>query len=124
MGKAIILVLDSFGLGATDDADRYGDTGANTLTSIARHCRRAFEAGERPQPLTLPNLSRLGLMHAAELASGAWPDGPVAGDIVGAWGCAAERSSGKDTPSGHWEIAGVAGAHKGLWAVAREGSRD
>ncbi|MEL6200524.1 MAG: phosphopentomutase [Pseudomonadota bacterium] len=107
MGKAIILVLDSFGLGATDDADRYGDTGANTLTSIARHCRRAFEAGERPQPLTLPNLSRLGLMHAAELASGAWPDGPVAGDIVGAWGCAAERSSGKDTPSGHWEIAGV-----------------
>ncbi|MEL6949539.1 MAG: phosphopentomutase [Pseudomonadota bacterium] len=107
MGKAIILVLDSFGLGATDDADRYGDAGANTLTSIARHCRRAFEAGERPQPLTLPNLSRLGLMHAAELASGEWPDGPVADDIVGAWGCAAERSSGKDTPSGHWEIAGV-----------------
>ena len=40
MGKAIVLVLDSFGIGATDDAARYGDVGANTLASIAAHCRR------------------------------------------------------------------------------------
>lgn len=107
MGKAIVLVLDSFGLGATEDAAAFGDAGANTLASIARHCRQAFDAGGRAQPLMLPNLTRLGLMHAAELASGAWPDGPVDADVVGAWGCAAEQSSGKDTPSGHWEIAGV-----------------
>ncbi len=107
MGKAIVLVLDSFGVGATDDAERFGDVGANTLASIADHCRREFEAGRRAQPLTLPNLTRLGLMHAAELASGRWPDGPVDAAVDGAWGCAAERSSGKDTPSGHWEIAGV-----------------
>ena len=36
MGRAIILVMDSFGIGATDDAERFGDTGADTLGSIAR----------------------------------------------------------------------------------------
>lgn len=107
MPRATIIVLDSFGVGSTPDAERYGDSGANTLGSIAGRCRAAFEAGRRARPLTLPNLSRLGLMHAGRLASGDWPDGPVDVDVIGAWGCAAERSSGKDTPSGHWEIAGV-----------------
>ena len=31
MSRAIILVLDSFGIGATDDADQFGDVGANTF---------------------------------------------------------------------------------------------
>lgn len=102
MGRAIILVLDSFGIGATDDAEDFGDAGANTLGSIAR--RRA-DAGK---PLALPNLARLGLVEAAEASSGERPAGAgPARDIVGAYGYAAERSSGKDTPSGHWEIAGV-----------------
>ena len=35
MSRAIILVLDSFGIGATADAARFGDEGANTLGSIA-----------------------------------------------------------------------------------------
>jgi len=30
--------MDSFGIGATADADRFGDTGADTLGSIAREC--------------------------------------------------------------------------------------
>jgi len=102
VSRAIILVMDSFGIGATDDADRFGDVGANTLGSIARV--RA-EAGN---PLKLPNLTRLGLMLAAEESSGARPAGTaVANKIEGAYGFAAELSSGKDTPSGHWEIAGV-----------------
>lgn len=103
MKRAIILVLDSFGIGATDDADKFGDTGANTLGSIARE-RAASDAG----PLNLPNLSRLGLMHAAAESAGAFPDGVDADqNVQGAYGFAAELSSGKDTPSGHWEIAGV-----------------
>ncbi len=103
MGRAIILVLDSFGIGATDDADRFGDVGANTLGSIAR-VRAASAAG----PLKLPNLSRLGLMHAAQESAGSFPAGCDADvQISGAYGYAAELSSGKDTPSGHWEIAGV-----------------
>lgn len=103
MGRAIILVLDSFGIGATADADRFGDVGADTLGSIAR-VRAAGAAG----PLDLPNLTRLGLMHAAAESTGSFPAGSDTDvQITGAYGYAAELSSGKDTPSGHWEIAGV-----------------
>ncbi len=102
MGRAVILVMDSFGIGATDDADRFGDAGANTLGSIAR---QRDDAGK---PLRLPNLTRLGLMRAAEESSGERPAGVGdSSDIIGAFGFAAELSSGKDTPSGHWELAGV-----------------
>lgn len=103
MSRAIILVMDSFGIGATDDADRFGDVGANTLGSIAR-VRGESDAG----PLKLPNLTRLGLMHAAMESAGVFPAGAdTATEIIGAYGYASELSSGKDTPSGHWEIAGV-----------------
>ena len=34
--RAIILVLDSLGIGASADADKFGDVGSNTLGSIAR----------------------------------------------------------------------------------------
>ena len=50
MRRAIILVLDSFGIGATADAGRYGDAGADTLGSIARACVAAAESGERIDP--------------------------------------------------------------------------
>ena len=102
MTRAIILVLDSFGIGATADAVRFGDAGANTLGSIAR-VRAA-----KGTPLKLPNLTRLGLMRAAEESCGDRPAGTGARDeVAGAYGFAEELSSGKDTPSGHWEIAGV-----------------
>jgi phosphopentomutase len=95
--------MDSFGIGATADADRFGDVGANTLGSIAK--RRASSTSG---PLQLPNLSRLGLMHAATESAGEVPQGcSTDADVVGAYGYASELSSGKDTPSGHWEIAGV-----------------
>ncbi len=62
----------------------------------------------RSGPLTLPNLSRLGLGKAAEESTGTFPVGlDKNADIIGAYGYASELSSGKDTPSGHWEIAGV-----------------
>jgi len=35
MRRAIILVMDSFGIGATADAERFGDAGSDTLGSIA-----------------------------------------------------------------------------------------
>jgi len=102
MGRAIILVMDSLGIGATDDADKFGDVGANTFGSIA--AQRARNGA----PLVLPNLARLGLFNAASESAGSWPEGcPTDVEVVGAYGFAAELSSGKDTPSGHWEIAGV-----------------
>jgi phosphopentomutase len=106
--RAVILVLDSFGIGAADDAERFGDAGADTLGHIAGHCARSAAAGTRARPLTLPNLARIGLMHAARESTGRYPEGCKADvEVTGAWGYAREISSGKDTPSGHWEIAGV-----------------
>jgi len=103
MARAVILVLDSFGIGATDDAGKFGDEGANTLGSIAR--QRLADGG---RPLELPNLEKLGLFEAARASAGDYPAGcNTAAEVIGAWGHAAELSSGKDTPSGHWEIAGV-----------------
>ncbi len=103
MSRAIILVLDSFGIGATADADRFGDVGADTLGHIAR-VRATSAAG----PLRLPNLAKLGLFDASRESVGNYPQGvDTDTDIVGAYGYAAELSTGKDTPSGHWEIAGV-----------------
>ena len=106
--RAIILVLDSFGIGASADAAQFGDAGADTLGHIAEACAagRADKAGVRSGPLRVPNLARWGLGRAAEISTGTIPVGLEAGRIDGAYGCAAEESRGKDTPSGHWEMAG------------------
>ncbi|KLV07752.1 MULTISPECIES: phosphopentomutase [Photobacterium] len=109
MKRSIILVLDSFGVGATEDAVQFGDVGANTLGHIAQACARGeADNGVRSGALKLPNLNKLGLGKACEESSGYFPEGldPNA-EITGAYGHAKELSSGKDTPSGHWEIAGV-----------------
>lgn len=106
--RAIILVLDSFGIGATADAAQFGDAGADTLGHIALACAegRADKAGLRSGRLSMPNLARWGLGRAAEVSTGSVPVGLEASRIDGAFGCAAEASNGKDTPSGHWEMAG------------------
>lgn len=110
MPRAFIIMLDSFGLGSTDDAIKYGDAGADTLRHIAEYCAqgKTDKCGFRSGPLNLPNLTRLGLNGAAMISKGE----PVPGldtnlPIEGAYGCAAELSLGKDTQSGHWEMAGV-----------------
>jgi phosphopentomutase len=106
--RAIILVLDSFGIGATADAVQFGDAGSDTLGHIAEACAegRADRNGVRAGPLRVPNLARWGLGRAAGISRGAIPPGLETDRIEGAYGCAAEQSKGKDTPSGHWEMAG------------------
>ncbi|MDA4847950.1 phosphopentomutase [Hoeflea poritis] len=110
MARAIILVLDSFGVGGAPDADRFGDAGSDTLGHIAEQCAIGLgdRQGLRQGPLLLPNLTSLGLVQAARLATGRVPaemDDSVR--PIGRYACANEVSLGKDTPSGHWEIAGV-----------------
>ncbi|OOF26711.1 phosphopentomutase [Salinivibrio sp. IB872] len=109
MKRAIVLVLDSFGIGATEDAVKFGDQGANTLGHIAQACAKGeADNADRSGPLSLPNLTKLGLGKACEESSGYFPEGLDANaEIIGAYAHAKELSSGKDTPSGHWEIAGV-----------------
>ena len=110
MARGIILVMDSFGIGATADAERFGDVGADTFGHIAEACAagKADRAGLRQGALCIPHLTRLGLVRAAAGSTGRVPAGlDGAAPVQAAYGFAAELSSGKDTPSGHWEIAGL-----------------
>ncbi len=94
MRQAVLIVLDSVGIGAMPDADNYGDYGANTVLNLAR--KRGY--------LNLENLASLGL-------------GYIIGDFVkgipriespsGSFGILMEKSKGKDTTTGHWEMCGV-----------------
>ncbi len=109
MPRAIICVLDSFGIGAAPDAAEYGDTGSNTLLHIAERCAagQGDREGLRRGPLSLPNMDALGLGAAGKLASGTLAPGLSDAPKGGRWGVGREISRGKDTPSGHWEMAGV-----------------
>ncbi|MGR5176663.1 phosphopentomutase [Vibrio parahaemolyticus] len=109
MKRAFILVLDSFGIGASADADKFGDVGSDTMGHIAEQCAKGLaDNDQRSGELKLPNLSKLGLAMAHKESTGALAHGLSDNvEIIGAYGHAAELSSGKDTPSGHWEIAGV-----------------
>lgn len=96
MPRAILCILDSFGIGGAPDAADYGDVGSNTLGHIAANYQ-----------ISLPNLDALGLGAAAKLSTGEIPRGLTDQPKGGRWGVGREVSKGKDTPSGHWEIAGV-----------------
>jgi phosphopentomutase len=108
--RVCILLMDSLGIGASLDAHRYGDEGANTFSHIVKACTEglADKAGLRQGPLHIPNLARVGLYHAALASSGLKVmDLATLAEPVGYYGYAVEQSLGKDTPSGHWELAGV-----------------
>ncbi|MFQ3311214.1 MAG: phosphopentomutase [Colwellia sp.] len=102
MARAIIMVIDSFGIGYSPDAVDFGDVGANTFANLSR---AYFD--ETGKEISLPNLSALGVIKACEQASN--QKFPYQGQepSKGAYGFAQEISTGKDTPSGHWEMAGV-----------------
>lgn len=89
--RVVLIVLDSVGVGALPDAEKFGDTGSNTLANIAAAV-----------PLKLSNLSRMGIGNIVSLQS----NEPVARPLA-AYGKMASRSPGKDTTSGHWELAGL-----------------
>lgn len=115
MARAFLFVLDSFGIGGAPDAAAYGqvdgtDVGSNTFGNIAAACA-AGGANDRETgkgALKLPNLTALGLVHAAHGATGNIPAGFELLAVPTALAAhAVEQSKGKDTPSGHWEIAGL-----------------
>jgi phosphopentomutase len=110
MKRVCILVMDSFGIGASLDAKSYGDEGAHTFGHIYQAC--ALGEADKPHlrkgPLFIPNLTKLGLHHASMASSGFTlePMHTLA-EPQGCYGYGVETSLGKDTPSGHWEMAGV-----------------
>ena len=89
--RAIVIVLDSVGIGALPDAGLYGDEGSNTLGNIAARV-----------PLKVPALRALGLDRLVTLGGGGAATAPR-----GAYGRMAEASPGKDSVTGHWEMMGV-----------------
>lgn len=89
--RAIVIVMDSVGIGELPDAAAYGDAGSNTLGNISAHVH-----------LHLPTLVGLGLTHIVDLMDLKRVPAPAA-----AFGKMREASPGKDSVTGHWEIAGI-----------------
>jgi len=89
--RAIVIVMDSVGIGELPDADAYGDRGSNTLGNIARAVA-----------LRVPTLRMLGLDRLVALGGAPPSNGPRA-----AIGRMAEASAGKDSVTGHWEMMGI-----------------
>lgn len=90
--RVILIILDSVGMGALPDADKYGDVGADTIGHVAK-----FNGG-----LKLPNMESIGL----GLIEGIQNINKVSNPL-GCYGKFYEASNGKDTVTGHWEMVGV-----------------
>lgn len=90
--RAIVLVLDSVGVGELPDASEYGDEGSNTLGNTARAVGGVH----------MCNLGRMGLGNITEITGV-----PPTGEPIASWGRNAEASAGKDTTTGHWEMMGL-----------------
>ncbi len=90
INRAIIIVLDGFGVGEAPDAKKYRDEGSNTLAGIYNNTS-----------LKIPNMQKLGIYNI---------DGIEVGEkvktTIGAYGKAQEQADGKNSPVGHWEISG------------------
>ena len=104
MGKAILIILDSLGIGGAPDANFYNDEGANTFGSIAMACANGDADIGRKGSLMVPNLESLGIYSATRLSTGL--TFPNTDSTIGTYAVAKERSKGKDTPTGHHEIVG------------------
>lgn len=93
MKRAAIIVIDSMGIGAIEDACEYGDDlTCNTLCNLAKK-----EGG-----LNVPNFEKLGLGNIKDIQGVKKTDAPMA-----KYGIMKMKSKGKDTTTGHWEIAGL-----------------
>lgn len=95
--RTLLIIIDSFGVGALPDAALYGDEGANT----ALHICAAMES------VRWPNLQKLGLGNCSALLGHKLPGCESVQRPMASYGVMAEVSSGKDTTTGHWELAGV-----------------
>lgn len=91
MKRIFLIVLDSVGIGAMEDAAEFGDAGCNTLRSAS--LSSCFQ---------MPNMAQMGLFNIDGID---WKEGVAA--PTAAYGRMKEASKGKDTTIGHWEIAGI-----------------
>lgn len=90
--RIFLIVMDSLGVGAMPDSERFGDVGVNTLGHIS----------ESVDTLDMPNLKKLGMSNLTHLRQVAREEHPM-----GYAGILREASNGKDTMTGHWEMMGL-----------------
>lgn len=92
--RIFTIVIDSFGIGAMDNAAEYGDTGCDTFGHIA----------DKVPEIKIPNLIRMGLtqLHPAPVLTSPQPS-----ECIGKYARLNEKSNGKDTMTGHWEMMGL-----------------
>ena len=91
MKRIFLFVLDSFGIGAMPDSEKFGDVGVNTL----RSCTTSSQ-------LNIPTMTAAGLGNIDGVDCLPKTDAPT-----GAYARLQEASMGKDTTIGHWEISGL-----------------
>ncbi|HHZ01885.1 MAG TPA: phosphopentomutase [Tissierellia bacterium] len=92
MKRAVLIVLDSVGVGELPDARDYGDEGSNTLKNIYKNIEN----------FSLPNLEELGILNID-----GFEDIKKSESFKGSIAKCNEKSKGKDTTTGHWEISGL-----------------
>lgn len=90
--RIFTIVIDSLGVGAMPDSEKFGDVGVDTLGHIAEHM----------EDFKIPNLAKLGIGNLRPLAGVAPAEKPM-----GYYGKVREASNGKDTMTGHWEMMGI-----------------
>ncbi len=90
--RIFTIVLDSLGVGAMPDSEKYGDVGVDTLGHIA----------ENTKDFNIPNLRKLGIANLHNLKGVAPVEKPMAKFTK-----LNEKSLGKDTMTGHWEMMGI-----------------
>ena len=92
--RIFTIVIDSFGIGAMDNAADYGDVGCDTFGHIA----------DKVPEIKIPNLIRMGLtqLHPAPVLISPQPS-----ECIGKYARLNEKSNGKDTMTGHWEMMGL-----------------
>lgn len=90
--RVFVIVLDSLGVGAMPDSEKFGDVGVDTFGHIL----------DRMGTLDIPNLTKLGMLnlHPAQKMKGV--EKPL-----GRYTRLKEASNGKDTMTGHWEMMGI-----------------
>lgn len=91
--RIFVIVMDSLGIGAMHDAEKFGDKGTNTFVNVSI----------ANNGLNIPNLNKLGLYD-------------LDSNIIGTNKVShphsyclklEEASNGKDTMTGHWEMMGI-----------------
>ncbi len=90
--RIFTIVIDSLGIGAMDDSEKYGDINVDTLGHI----------DESVDMFDIPNLQRLGLANLHPMKNVKPQD-----KTIGLYAEMNEASVGKDTMTGHWEMMGL-----------------